>query len=60
MHRLPVGHNFAGARLAVGTALIFLLASLRYALVAALAARFAIAAVLDFAHSKPIESEALP
>ena len=59
LYRLPVGDNFVGAVFAVGSARIFLLAvpALWYALVAALAAGFAIAAVLDFAHRKPTEFE---
>jgi len=61
MHRLGVGGNVPGMVFAVGTALIFLLAvpALWYVLMAALAAGFAIAAVLQFAHRKPPKSERL-
>jgi hypothetical protein len=61
MHRLTVGGNFPGLLFAVGTALIFLLAipALWFVVVAALAAGFAIAAVLQIAHRKPTESARL-
>jgi len=61
MHRLPVGGNFPGLVFALGTASIFLFAvpALWYVLVAALTAGFAIAAVLQLAHRKPLESKRL-
>jgi len=61
MHRLTVGGNFPGLLFAVGTALIFLLAipALWFVVVAALAAGFAIAAVLQIVHRKPTESARL-
>jgi hypothetical protein len=61
MHRLTVGGNFPGLLFAVGTALIFLLAipALWFVLVAALAAGFAIAAVLQITHRWPTESTRL-
>jgi hypothetical protein len=54
MHRLTVGGNFPELLFAVGTALIFLLAipALWFVVVAALAAGFAIAAVLQIVHRK--------
>lgn len=61
MHRLPVGGNFPGLVFAVGSALIFLFAipALWFVVVAALAAGFAIAAVLQITHRKLIESAKL-
>ena len=58
MHRMPVAGNFPGLVFAVGSALIFLFAipALWFVLVGALAAGCVIAAVLQIAHRKPIES----
>ena len=61
MHRLPVDGNYPGAIFTLASALIFLLAvpALWYLLIAAGAAGFAIAAVLDLVHQKPVEAKRL-
>ena len=61
IHRLPVEGNFPGLVFAVGSSLIFLLAipALWYAVAGALVVGLLIAAVLQFAHQKPDDSERL-
>ena len=59
LHRLPVEGNFPGLVFAVGSALIFLLAipALWYVVAGALVVGLVVAAVLQFVHQKPDESE---